>query len=209
MMHLTEARVGTARVLKFGLRDSYRWHQAAWESFPDRPAAGRDFLTRLDQSDDGFRLLILSQTEPVCPRWCDAQNWRTMTIPESLFASRVYRFQLCANPSRKVTKLGPDGSPTKNGRRVPLTGRDELEQWIGRKGEQGGFVVNAGALRIVPWGRGYFYVPGRGESGLHSAVDFQGVLEVIDAAQFRETFRNGIGSAKGFGFGLLALQPLR
>jgi CRISPR system Cascade subunit CasE len=39
----------------------------------------------------------------------------------------------------------------------------------------------------------------------HLAVQFDGVLEVTDPAKFLETVRQGIGSAKGFGFGLLSL----
>ena len=45
-------------------------------------------------------------------------------------------------------------------------------------------------------------------SGVHFAVEFQGVLTVTDAELFRRTFTTGIGTAKAFGFGLLALAPL-
>jgi len=44
--------------------------------------------------------------------------------------------------------------------------------------------------------------------GVHYAVEFQGVLTVTDPALFRTTFTTGIGSAKAFGFGLLALAPV-
>ena len=39
----------------------------------------------------------------------------------------------------------------------------------------------------------------------HVAVRFDGLLEVTDPVKFLETLRAGIGSAKGFGFGLLSL----
>ena len=39
----------------------------------------------------------------------------------------------------------------------------------------------------------------------HQAVRFEGVLQVVDPVAFQQTLRCGIGSAKGFGFGLLSL----
>ncbi len=38
-----------------------------------------------------------------------------------------------------------------------------------------------------------------------NAALMEGVLEVTDAEQFVNTIRNGIGSAKSFGFGLLSV----
>ena len=43
----------------------------------------------------------------------------------------------------------------------------------------------------------------------HFAVCFEGVLKVTDEDLFTETVENGIGSAKGFGFGLLSLAPIK
>ncbi len=209
MIYLTQSRVDFAHAAKHGLRDSYRWHQAIWAAFPRRAEEKRDFLTRLDRQNDGFRALIISVTEPTRPDWCAVADWSTRAISESFWKSPSFLFQLCANPSRKVAKTGADGTRTKNGHRVPLQKREELEEWILRKAEQGGFSVDAANLRVVPRGREYFEIPGRGEKGLHSVVDFSGELAVTDLARFRETFQRGIGSAKGFGFGMLVLQPVR
>jgi CRISPR system Cascade subunit CasE len=77
--------------------------------------------------------------------------------------------------------------------------------WIRRKGEQGGFGVNEEALRPFSVGREYFEK--RGIRGLHSGVEFQGVLDVTDPAKFYETFTRGIGPAKAFGYGLLVIAP--
>jgi CRISPR system Cascade subunit CasE len=113
-------------------------------------------------------------------------------------------FQLCANPTKKVASKS-DGTVTKNGRRIPLGKREELVEWICRKGEQGGFAVDLGALRTFARGREYF--ERKGTRGLHSAVEFEGLLSVTDPTKFHETFRRGIGSAKAFGFGLLVIAP--
>jgi CRISPR system Cascade subunit CasE len=205
MTHLTQVTLDFATAAKLRLRDSYDWHGAVWKAFPGRDGQPRDFLTRLDRRREGFRLLIVSPTEPVRPDWCPPESWQTKPIPESYFARSHYAFQLCANPTRKVASR-PDGTVTKNGRRVPLGKREELVEWIKRKGDQGGFTVEEATLRTFSRGREYF--ERKGMPGLHSAVEFQGVLTVTDAAQFHETFTRGIGSAKAFGFGLLVVAPI-
>lgn len=205
MTYLTQSIIDHATAAKRGLRDTYDWHQAVWKAFPGRDGKNRDFLTRLDERDDGFRLLIVSAEIPTRPDWCPVDCWQSKPIPETYFGKSRYAFQLCANPTKKVTKLQPDGSPTKNGKRVPLRTREELVAWIQRKSEQGGFVVEEATLRTIPRGREYFQK--NGAHGLHSAVEFQGVLDVTDPAKFHETFKRGLGSAKAFGFGLLVIAP--
>jgi CRISPR system Cascade subunit CasE len=235
MTHLTQitipAQLAAEGVIlapgkRLQLRDSYGWHQLAWTCFkglvPRNPNKGRfakgtrpedqpkppaDLLMRLDQQRDSFRLLIVSPIEPTRPDWCPPhpESWKTKPIPEMYFSRRQYAFQLCANPTKKVTNLGTDGSPTKNGRRVPLRTREELVAWINRKGEQGSFSVGDDTLRTFSRGREYFEK--NGMRGLHSAVEFQGVLTVTDPQRFHETFTRGLGSAKAFGFGLLVIVP--
>jgi CRISPR system Cascade subunit CasE len=76
-----------------------------------------------------------------------------------------------------------------------------------RKAEAGGFDIgDPEHLRTIPKPRSYFQKAGM--SGVHFAVEFQGVLTVTDPSRFRIAFATGIGSAKAFGFGLLAMAPL-
>ena len=208
MTYITQVTLDLASAARRGLRDSYDWHQAVWKAFPGRDGEPRQFLTRLDNRREGFRLLIVSQVQPARPEWCpaDEEGWKTKLIPETYFTRSQYAFQLCANPTRKLSKQRADGSLTKNGRRAPLSKREELVEWIKRKGAQGGFTVDEGTLRTFPRGRGYFDKDG--QVGLHSAVEFQGVLTVDDPAKFHETFTRGVGPAKAFGFGLLVIAPL-
>ncbi len=66
--------------------------------------------------------------------------------------------------------------------------------------------MDEATLRTFSRGREYFEK--NGQPGLHSAVEFEGVLTVTDPAKFHETFTRGIGSAKAFGFGLLVIAPV-
>jgi len=207
MTYLTQAVLDAehTRRLELWKWDRYDWHQAVWKAFPGRDGQARDFLTRLDERDGGYRLLIVSPGIPTRPDWCPADSWQTQPIPEEYFGKRRYVFQLCVNPTKKVKKFGPDGRPTKHGRREPLRQREELVAWMQRKGEQGGFSVDVGALRTLTFGPERFQK--EGVRGTHTTVEFQGVLTVTDLARFHETFSRGIGSAKAFGFGLLAIAP--
>lgn len=205
MTYLTQATIDHAIAAKRGFRDVYDWHQAVWKAFPGRDGQGRDFLTRLDEREEGFRLLIVSPEIPTRPDWCPGAAWQTKPIPVTYFSRRRYAFQLRANPTKKVTKLGADGNPTKNGQRVPLRTREEYVAWMQRKGEQGGFAVESDTLRTIQQGREYFQK--KEMRGLHATVEFQGVLTVVDPVKFHDSFTRGIGSAKAFGFGLLVIAP--
>jgi CRISPR system Cascade subunit CasE len=207
-VHLTQATISLETALRQGLKDVYDWHQTVWTAFPGRDGQKRDFLTRLDRKDCEYRLLIVSPMKPVKPEWVpDApEAWRTKEIPENYFQHARYRFQLRANPTKKVTAFGLDGKPKKNSRRVPLVKREDLVAWLQRKGEAGGFTVAENSLRILAGGREYFSK--QGVTGLHSSVEFEGLLTVTDGAKFFRAFANGIGSAKAFGFGLLVVAPI-
>ncbi len=206
-LHLTQILVpyeDAVRLLK--IRDSYDWHQRVWQAFGGRDGEVRDFLIRVDRKEEAYRVLILSRSVPKKPDWCPTACFGTKTIPDDYFQHARYRFSLLANPTRKLRAENPDGTRKKNGRRAPIVQRAELIAWLQRKAEAGGFSVEVDSLRTIPRGREFFHKPGA--NGTHTAVEFQGELTVRDAAQFRATIAAGIGSAKAFGFGLLALSPL-
>lgn len=206
MSHLTQILVPyELAVRRLKIRDSYDWHQRVWQAFKGRDGDKRDFLSRVDEADEAYRLLIVSPAAPSKPDWCPADCFQTKVIREDFFTADRYRFSLLVNPTRKV-RGDKDGNRTKNGRRLPVTKREDLIAWLQRKAEKGGFVIgDAETLRTIPKPRSYFQ---KGATkGVHYAVEFQGVLTVTDPALFRSTFTTGIGSAKAFGFGLLALAP--
>jgi len=206
-LHLTQILVSyedAVRLLR--IRDTYDWHQRVWQAFGGRDGQPRDFLTRVDRLEEGYRLLILSTVQPHKPDWCPTDCFKTKLVPETFLDHTHYRFSLLANPTKKVRVDNPDGSRKKNGSRVPLTKREDLVAWLERKADAGGFRFDPASLRTIPRGREYFHKPGA--QGLHSAVEFQGTLQVTLPATFRESFQGGIGSAKAFGFGLLVLGPV-
>jgi len=203
MSYLTQAFLDYETAARCQLRDVYDWHQLVWRAFPGRDGEARDFLTRLDrrEREGRFRVLIVSPREPVKPAdWpTGPEAWQSREIGPAFFAHSRYRFQLRANPTRRENA---------SRKRLPLRTVEEQKAWLMRKATQGGFIIDGDALQILPIGREWFRIEKRGQQGVHHAVDFEGVLKVVDRTLFQEAFARGIGSAKGFGFGLLALAPV-
>lgn len=193
--------------------DSYGWHKRLWDCFPGEPNRKRDYLTRVDLLEGAFRIWIIALGKPTRPGWCNSEDFALKEISPSFLSHRYYAFDLRANPIKTKTQRGPngetllrEGGKRKQGKRVPLTKKEDLRAWIYRKGATKGFrILDEKPLEIGPMVGAYFSK--KNQSAYHGGVQFRGVLEVTDSGQFVEAYYNGIGSAKSFGFGLLLLAP--
>lgn len=203
--YLTKAQIDYEIAVKRGLKDSYAWHQKAWEAFPNRETENRNFLTRVDDINSGFRLLILSATAPTRPSWCPTAQWQTAQMADSFLDCEQFQFSLLANATEKKVVRDHNGERKKNGKRVPVVGEEKLRNWMLRKANQHGFTIAHTQLRITPMPRQYFMK--KGKSGLHTATNFQGTLKITDKEKFSLALTQGIGTAKAFGFGMLCLSP--
>lgn len=214
----------TARADK--ISDSYTWHERLWECFPDAPDSKRDFLTRIDQLENSFQVWILAKRKPVCPKWCPPDGFAMNEISPSFLSHRYYAFDLRANPTKRILQLDDNGTRKSKGKRVALIKYAELRDWIVQKGRircrdkdtgldvSGGFrILEEKPLEISPMVESYFSKEDKKKGGVymgfHGGVQFRGTLEITDRDRFSETYQSGIGSAKGFGFGLLLLAPLQ
>lgn len=228
-----EIEAETAR--REGISDSYAWHKRLWECFPGVPDKRRDeigFLHRIDTLDGAFRVWVLGREKPTMPSWCSPGDFDIKEIAPSFLSKRHYAFDLQANPVKTIVQRGPNGETLyrsngkrQSGKRVPLVKPDELRDWLMKKGEvrcrdqvtgqdiPGGFrIVADSPLEIRPMVENYFRkrdkAKGKDQSAFHGGVQFRGTLEVTNHERFAETYYSGIGSAKGFGFGLLLLAPV-
>lgn len=182
-------------------------------------------------------VLVLSRLEPRWDHL--APDYLLADLPENpecknitaayarIGAGQALRFRLLANPTKRLSAHSHGGAERSPGKRAQLFREEEQIAWLRRKGEQSGFRlldlrlrnaatggtaaiadVRAGATRRVDGWRE------RGQEGridrlTFGAVLFEGMLEVTDAARFREALRDGIGSGKAYGFGLLSIaRPL-
>lgn len=193
-MFLTRIDLGKSQAASLNIADAYAWHQKLWNAFPDRPEADREFLFRITGAGMDFQVLMLSACEPTPPVW---GHWQTKPVPDGFLAHRGYRFQVKANPTMRRNS---------DRRRLGIFHEDKLAEWFARKADRHGFAVAPGSL-VIGAPLEEFFVK-KGKRGKHIAVEFSGVLTVVDAERFAEAFASGIGSAKAFGFGMLMLQPL-
>ncbi len=237
MSWLARLEVDSETARAGGIWDNYAWHKRLWEDcIPKDSNASRDFLSRIDQIEGAYRLWILAKRKPIRPRWCLPENFSAKEIAPSFLTHRYYAFDLRANPVKTIARCGPDGKKLlrpdgkpKQGKRIPLVKEDELRDWLVKKSRvrcraenedgvlvdvPGGFrIVEEKPLEIRPMAEVHFRKKNKKnnkeEAAYHGGVQFRGTLEVTDREKFIETYQSGIGSAKGFGFGLLLIAPIK
>jgi CRISPR system Cascade subunit CasE len=193
--------------------DPYQMHRSIMRGFPDGLEEGRErVLFRLDSHARTGRLDLLVQSWSL-PDWSwlaeagalgyllpvGEPNPAVKPFDFKLAPGQLVAFRLLANPTVKRK------FPTGDHKRVGLYREEDQIAWLERKGEQGGFrivSVRTGGNDTVDG------IIGR-DKERHNlnllAVQFDGLLQVTDPDRLRETVRQGIGSGKGFGFGLLSL----
>lgn len=214
MNWVARIKIDTVFAYKNNFIDPYSWHQALWQCFPDTPIKKRDFLTRVDETPEGFTAWIVSPKKPNCPPWCPEESWAIKEIAPTFYNHKWYIFDLKANPTRAIIDKTSNGEPftnergkMKRGKRVPLVKREDLQAWLEKKAQLGGFkIVENVPLDIGPMVEAYFSKDKH--KGYHGSVRFRGVLQVTDRELFKKTYCTGIGSAKAFGYGLLLLAPI-
>ena len=109
-----------------------------------------------------------------------------------------------ANPTKKIKTPKEGGlKPV----RVDLRGDEQQMDWLRRKSKNGGFRLVE--CRISAKDKRESSKAGNKDKITHVGVVFEGILEVSDTVAFTRTLESGIGSAKGFGFGLLSIAPVR
>jgi CRISPR system Cascade subunit CasE len=198
---LTQALVDHMSAAKHRIRHHGDWHARIWQAF--QPIEGdrgpRGFLYAVEETSQGFKVLILSESVPTRPDWCPVQGWATKVVPEGFLRHRRYTFGLTANPTIDRSH-GPRVSLAK---RVGPNDDPELRllEWLERKGMQGGFRIYRGKTSVIPGEVQTFPTSDRRQQVTLHYVCYRGVLEVTDSKLFETTFINGIGRARGFGCG--------
>ena len=180
--------------------DPYQLHRTIMRAFPDAKDGGPGrVLFRLEPTRDDALPVVLVQSDKR-PDWCAVetgagylQEARSKEVHLHLCTGQRLRFRLRANPTVK-----------RDGKRHGLAKDDDQRRWLERKGQEGGFNPTDFMVR-----RSIRHVS-RNAKGrqVHLGVDFEGILEVVDPQTFSETIRTGVGTAKGYGFGLLSVGPV-
>jgi CRISPR system Cascade subunit CasE len=221
---------GRNRFVRQDVADCREMHRTVMRGFPQAPvgtAAGDTFgvMYRIEQDSRGrIRLLVQSYHAPEWSQLAKIEGYLDPDVRSDnpavkdvgelyagLQAGQPLRFRLRANPTKRVGKSGEAGQV---GKRVDLRREEDQLTWLARKGEAGGFVLaSVGSAPSTPNVRTIpeDVVAGRrrqeGKRMTFGSVLFEGLLHVTDPDRFRETLREGIGSGKAYGFGLLSIAP--
>lgn len=189
-----------SRQVQAELRDPYQMHRTISRAFGEDPAtyAAARCLFRVDEisGDAQPRLLVQSQ---MTPDWSPitaierylAEEPRLTSYAPRFTAGQLLAFRLRCNPTVK-----------RQGSRYALRTEAERMTWLARKAETGGFVVCRADIKALD---PLTTCTAKAQTVTLNSVQYDGLLRVMDPERFAATLASGIGSAKGFGFGLLSL----
>lgn len=187
------------------------FHDWVESSFPDEKEEGirSRKLWRLDRLNGKVYLLVVSRNKPDLPSLerygvpGSAETKSYDSFLEEIHEGRVYRFRVTLNPVRSISR-----GEGKRGRVVPEVTADQQLEFLRRKSQKCGFELFDGSCRITE--RGYGVQRKKGEAPIRlSKATFEGMLEVKDAALFKDALTNGIGRKKAYGFGLMTVIPVK
>jgi CRISPR system Cascade subunit CasE len=196
-----------SRQLRKELANRYELHRTLLSPYPEMTREEIGLLYRIEQPDQDqmHPIQILVQTQMV-PLWEKIDQSR-LPIQEAVTKvyqptprqGEKYHFRLVGNPT--IRRREGDFS----GKRVELRLMEEQYHWIEQKSARCGFSVLS--LEISDLGKIISNkLDGQKRQVItQQAVLFQGSLEVINSALFLNAISKGIGSGKGFGFGLLSI----
>ena len=190
------------------LLSPYMLHKAIFRAFPDAGDGGPGrILYRLDEimeaNGDQACLLVQSEKEP---RWEKAEllvscltGYESKPLALEFIPGQVFYFRLRANPTVK-----------RNGKRLGLLNEEVQLNWLKRKAQDAGFTILG--CNVIPEGMVKDDKRKDADTSFKMtllSIRFEGKLKVTDSQLFGKALEQGIGSAKGFGFGLLSIAPLR
>lgn len=219
-MYLTHMALNPQRRSTRTLIESpQRLHAAVLSAFVPGTSDASRILWRLDTPErHRLDLFILSPVEPSLEAMVDQAGWPAQPVWRtadyrpmlgSLSVGQRWVFRLRANPTKSVRE-----QPRARGSRVALLREDEQRGWLVGRSERLGFTIAAGDhgpnVRVTERRTEKFQRGGpEGRLVTLGTAAFEGVLQVTDVDLLREALLNGIGSAKGYGCGLLTLARPR
>lgn len=190
------------RVLK--VKDAYGLHKVVYGLFDDirsdaeKQAGVPSGILFVDKGGDfnSKQILMLSNRKPhQTPQFGRVE---TRPIQSSFLSHERYAVTVTINPSKR-DKL--------TGKIQPVKGREAIADWFIRRAKASwGFVIHAEHLLIEETTVQNFEKEGK--TVTHGSARIKGELKVIDRDRFIQSFINGIGRGRAFGFGLLQIVPL-
>ena len=207
-----------SRQVQRELSDRYQLHRTVMSAFPLHIPSGERVLFRVDENLDGhIQVLVQSQTRP---DWSKLnKEGKDYLLPEDALATGMlnlamkeldliitpginYNFRLQANPTIKKKP-----HPNEESKRTGIYKEAEQVAWLKRKLALAGCqLVTVRTSNLQKMKTSLIREEDKHQLTF-AAVQFDGVLRVEDASLVMNAITQGIGSAKGLGYGLLSLAP--
>ncbi|MCI1935832.1 MAG: type I-E CRISPR-associated protein Cas6/Cse3/CasE [Bifidobacteriaceae bacterium] len=126
---------------------------------------------------------------------------------QRLETGQEWGFRLMANPTRSL----PSGYKSVRGKREGLVRYDDQISWIETKASQNGFHMTVNRLErpeVIIRESAKVKFDRKSATVTLTKVVFEGILAIDNPERVRKALTEGIGRAKGYGYGLLTLIPL-
>lgn len=202
VLHLDRAASHSLRIT-----DPYSVHRVVYSLFEDirsdvaKSGSQASGILFADQGGDfnSRKILMLSDRPPA--ESIDGQYGQVLSKPiaESFLDHPRYRFKVIVNPTRRDSA---------SSRLMPVKGREMIAEWFCQRATQSwGFEVSREHLQVDRVEVLRFQDKKLNPITLTQA-HLQGLLQVVDRVQFRESFARGIGRGRAFGCGLLQIVPI-
>jgi len=200
-----------SRQVRSEIGNPYEMHRTIMGAFPKKLPEDERVLFRLDTDRRSGRLTLLVQSLGVPDwSWLAEPGERGYLQPVSDSNPGIKSFQIRLAPGQRlVFRLRANPTVKRNGKRLGLLREEDQRNWLNRKATHGGFTVLTADVRTEGLTKGTIRRPNEKHRLCMLAVRFDGILQVTDSERFQETVRQGVGSGKGLGFGLLSLAPPR
>jgi CRISPR system Cascade subunit CasE len=126
-------------------------------------------------------------------------------LANKIHTGQTLAFRLRANPTKRLGKSATHDI----GKRVGIYNEDKQIKWLEDKAKIGGFSIIRVMVSRDERIRDEIHRKNQTYDLQLLSVQFDGLLRILDQDMTRKTVENGIGSAKGFGLGLLSLAPVK
>jgi CRISPR system Cascade subunit CasE len=197
-------------------------HRLIWTLFADEPDRSRDFLYLVER-ERPFTAIVRSARAPVDGiggLWTIERSYR---FEPRLEPGQRLRFRLKAVPvtwtrttARAETKRQDvimaawrrlTDAERADPERLEASAESAARAWLQRQGERCGFEVSSADLAVLDYDRRRVPTGRPGQRLIFGAVTFEGLLEVREVDEFRQTLGLGLGALRAFGHGLLQVAP--